>query len=174
METDNLEQKILYEKTKINELKASFHKHTKENYLIMDYDLYQLSPDEFENMCYDLLCEEGYENVHRRGKSNTRDGGVDIEADEFVRAIHTYEKRKWIFQCKREKNLDRKELRDIEILLKEFQADRYGLFYAGIINPSVWDRCRIFSKNSVWLFDQDWIKQKLKEYPKVADKYFPI
>ena len=62
----------------------------------------------------------------------------------------------------------------IEILLKEFQADRYGLFYAGIINPSVWDRCRIFSKNSVWLFDQDWIKQKLKEYPKVADKYFPI
>lgn len=38
METDNLEQKILYEKTKINELKASFHKHTKENYLIMDYD----------------------------------------------------------------------------------------------------------------------------------------
>ena len=63
---------------------------------------------------------------------------------------------------------------DVEILLKEFQADRYGLFYAGVINPGVWDRRRAFSKDRVWWFDQDWIKQKLKEYRNVAEKYFPI
>lgn len=174
METDNLEQKILEEKTKLNDLQVAFHKNTKENFLIMDYDLYKLSPEEFENMCYDLLCEEGYENIHRRGNVNTSDGGVDIEADELVRGIRTLEKRKWIFQCKRTKKLDKKELYDVEILLKEFQADRYGLFYAGVISPGVWDRRRAFSKDSVWLFDQDWIKQKLKEYRNVAEKYFPI
>ena len=140
----------------------------------MDYDLYKLSPEEFENMCYDLLCAEGYENIHRRGNVNASDDGVDIEADELVRGIRTFEKRKWIFQCKRTKKLDKKELCDVEILLKEFQADKYGLFYAGVIKPSVWDRRRAFSKDSVWLFDQDWIKQKLKEYRNVSEKYFPI
>lgn len=55
-------------------------------------------------MCYDLLCEEGYENIHRRGNVNTSDGGVDIEADELVRGIRTLEKENGYFNVKGQKN----------------------------------------------------------------------
>lgn len=174
METGNIERKVLNEKEKLRNLQILFYKNTKECIGIVDYDLFKLSPEEFENLCYDLLYEEGYDKIYKRGGVNTADGGVDIEATELVRGINTLEEKKWIFQCKRTKKIDRRDLNEIEFLLKEFEADRFGLFYVGNLNPKVLDRCKVFSKGCVWTFDQNWIKQKLREYKNIADKYFPI
>ena len=173
-EADAIEDKILYEKKKIEDMEKKYLKHTNVQLHTIDYNLYQLSPEEFENLCYDILYAEGYNKIQRRGKLNSRDNGVDIEAIEVIRGINAQEEKKWIFQCKRTKRLNKQELQDVPLLLKEFQADRYGLFYAGIFNPSVIDRCKYFDKNSVWLFDENWIKQKLKENINITDKYFPL
>ncbi|GEM_PF-2286088 len=173
-EADRLKEKILYEKQQLQDMQKKYLNHTDDKFFAPNYDLYQLSPEEFENMCCDLLHAEGYKNVYKRGKLNTADGGIDMEAVEVVRGINTREEKKWIFQCKRAIKIDRKELNEIPFLLKEFKADRYGLFYAGILNPSVIDRCKTFDPGVVWVFDENFIKQKLKEYRSVADKYFPL
>lgn len=173
-EAEKLKEKILYEKQQLQDMQKKYRDHADDKFFVFDYDLNQLSPEEFENMCCDLLLAEGYRNVYKRGKLNTADGGIDIEAVEVVGGINTREEKKWVFQCKRVIKIDKKELYEIPFLLTEFNADRYGLFYAGILNPSVIDRCKTFDPGVVWVFDENFIKQKLKEYGNVADKYFPL
>lgn len=60
-----------------------------------------LSPDDFQNLCYDLIRNNNFINAVTRGKGG--DGGRDLEA-EFVLMIAKEEKReKCWFQCKRQK-----------------------------------------------------------------------
>ncbi len=83
----------------------------------------------------------GLKNVHLRGKTNTPNEGVDITADEEYQAMLGHEKRIWIFQCKHTKyQIDRKDILEVPILLKKFQADRYGLFYSEVLSPATLDR----------------------------------
>ncbi|MCI8609801.1 MAG: restriction endonuclease [Firmicutes bacterium] len=171
-EMNGIKEKLLEEQKALQRMERAYLRYTKEGRLPSEYDLYQLSPEEFEGMCCDLLYAEGYEAVKKRGTAYAADGGVDIEATEWVRGIHTQEEKKWIFQCKRTKRLDVRDLMGIEYAMREFEADRYGLFYAGILTPKLWDKCKAFEKNRVWIFDQNWIKQKLKEHEDVAKKYF--
>ena len=60
-----------------------------------------LSPNEFQDLCYDIIKNNGFVNPVSRGKGG--DGGRDIEA-EFMYSVGIEEKReKCWFQAKRQK-----------------------------------------------------------------------
>lgn len=171
----DIKEKIIFEKKCLQKMQKKYVDNVINEISELEYDFSKLSPGEFEEMCCDLLCAEGYKNVQRRGRLNAPDGGVDIEAVEVVKGIVGDEEKKWIFQCKRtSQNIDRKELAEIPFLLDEFGADRYGLFTTGTLTPSALNRCKNFEKNSFNIFDENVIKQKLREYSDVANKYFPL
>lgn len=175
-EVNQVKDKIVQEKKYIQSMQRNFLEHTNDKTLKMDYDLNNLTPDEFEDMCCELLYADDFKYVYKRGKLNATDGEVDIEAVEVTKGkISGEEEKKWIFQCKKtKKSINRKDFNEIPFLLDTFKADRYGLFYSGILQPSALDRCRSFDKNTIWIFDENVIKQKLKEHKNIAHKYFPL
>jgi len=79
-----------------------------------------------------------------------------------------------IFNKKNEKSISRKELIEVPLLLKEFETERYDLFSTGICTPDALKRCKIFDEKSIYIFDEDTIKQKLREHKEVANKYFSL
>lgn len=69
------------------------------------FSLNNLSDTEFEEFCFDLLNELGFQNVDwRKGTGKTTspsDSGRDIEAEKFIKDIDgEITKEKWFFQCK--------------------------------------------------------------------------
>lgn len=68
-------------------------------------DLNELSPTDFEELCYDLLLKLGFKNINwRKGTGKTSspsDGGRDIEASLIITDIDNkvYEE-KWYIECK--------------------------------------------------------------------------
>lgn len=141
-----------------------------------DCDFSKLDDEQFEYMCRDLLVAMGFKNVHLRGKTHTPDGGVDITADEEFQTMLGHEKRSWIFQCKHTKHqIDRKDISEVPILLKEFQADRYGLFYSGVLSPATLDRINSISgerKNPITYWDSNDLEIYLKRYSQIYSRYF--
>lgn len=171
----DIKNKIISERLYLQDMQKKYFEYTSNEITELEYDLFELSPGKFEEMCYDLLCADGYHNIQRRGSLNAADGGIDIEAVEIVKGIVQEEKRKWIFQCKSgKKNLSRKDLNEIPFLLKEFKADRYGLFLTGSLTPNALNRCETFGESTPYILDKDVIKQKLREHNNIANKYFPL
>lgn len=84
----------------------------------------------------------------------------------------------WIFQCKHVKSqIDRKDLTEIPMLLQEFSADYYGLFYSGTFSPKTLDRIKVINKNEgdcIKVWDSFQITQLVNKYDKVKRKYFGI
>lgn len=102
-----------------------------------------MKPEEFEQLCKEILSELGFKNIFSRGNTNAPDGGVDIECDEEVEQIFGKKKRHWIFQCKHMKTqICRKDVAEIPCLLSEFNADGYGLFYTGTFTTQTLDRLK--------------------------------
>ncbi len=68
------------------------------NYTTDDIKFEQLSPTEFERLCYELLIKYGYTELSWR--QGGADNGRDIEGYlNFTNQIHT-KKTKWFFECK--------------------------------------------------------------------------
>lgn len=102
-----------------------------------------IKPEEFEELCKEILSELGFKNIFSRGNTNTPDGGVDIECDEEVEQIFGKKMRHWIFQCKHTKaQISRKDIAEVPCLLKEFKAEGYGLFYTGTFTTQTLDRLK--------------------------------
>lgn len=68
-------------------------------YKIEDINFDEISPREFENLCYDLIVQYNFSNlIWREGGA---DSGRDIEAFfTFTNSISDF-KTKWFFECKR-------------------------------------------------------------------------
>ena len=140
---------------------------------LLYYDFEKIGFSEFEKMCYDLLIELGFSDLKIRGKSTTPDGGVDIEAYEEYGTLIGKEKRYWLIQCKHTKSqINRKDISELDDLLSEFRADKFGIFYSGIFTPATLDRIK--TKSFVYTWDLNQISFLLNKYPKVSKKYFGI
>ncbi len=140
---------------------------------LLYYNLSEINYSDFEKLCYDLLLELGFKNIKTRGNSNAPDGGVDIEAFEEYETLLGIEKRYWVIQCKHTKSqVNRKDISEFDDLLKEFKADKFGLFYSGLFSPATLERIK--SKSFVYAWDINEICYLLMKYPKVSKKYFGI
>lgn len=105
------------------------------------YDFSHLTATQFEKLCYDLLIEMNFVDVHPIGKTNAADGGRDMLAYEIIKGVFGDEKRLWVFQCKHsKKSLDRKDVAEIGDLLEENNAQRYGLFCSNDLSSSAINR----------------------------------
>ncbi|MFW6678814.1 restriction endonuclease [Lacrimispora sp. AGF001] len=138
------------------------------------FDLTKITYSQFEQMCCDILVCIGFKNVKLRGNTNAPDGGVDIEALEEFETIFRREERRWLFQCKHTKSqINRKDISEIDDLLKEFEADMFGIFYTGLFSPDTLDRIYRKSKK-VETWDKNQIKALLNKHPQISKKYFGI
>ncbi len=63
--------------------------------------LNELSPDDFQNLCYDIIKRNNFINPITRGKGG--DGGRDLEAEFIVKIAKEEKREKCWFQCKRQK-----------------------------------------------------------------------
>lgn len=134
----------------------------------------KLDDSAFEKMCRDLLIEMGFFNVVQRGKTRVSDGGIDLEADMVVKTPFEEQKQHWVFQCKHTKaQMNRKDISEIPDLLREFNANGYGLFYSGMLSPQTIDRIK--SKNvPIKYWAKGELEILLRKYRKTAFRYFGI
>ncbi|MDD4590638.1 MAG: restriction endonuclease [Parabacteroides sp.] len=139
------------------------------------YDFSFLSAEEFEMLCFDLLNSIGYLDVKCVGKTNAPDGGIDILADEEYRRLQKTERSKWIFQCKHsKKSLDRKEISEIDDLMKEHNAEGYGLFCSNSLTPAAVYRLENKKEQlggNVLYYGKAEISVLIESHPKLAIKY---
>lgn len=167
-----------FEKNKIRSLERDFMMVSPEHLWNRTFDFTKLSDENFETMCRDLLVEMNFQNIQVRGKTRAPDGGIDITADEEYKTLIGTEQRKWIFQCKHMKGqIDRKDLSEVQDLLREFHADCYGLFYSGYFTPSTLDRIANICRNDrgkIQAWDFNGLEILLAKYPKVSMKYFGL
>jgi hypothetical protein len=134
-----------------------------------------LTPYEFENLCYDYLTAENFENVHPIGNTNSPDGGKDIIANQIVKTNFGTEKRAYLIQCKHtKKTLQRYNIEEIISLLRENNAEKYLLICSRDISPQTIDRLEKQNNkmiNSVEYFGRVEFSMQLSKHPKLITKY---
>jgi hypothetical protein len=142
---------------------------------IIPIDFTKIDETVFEKLCFELLISKGFNNVHPVGKTNAPDGGRDIFAEEQVQSLFGLEKRLWIFQCKHSKqSINRKDVSEINELLEENQADKYGLFCSNYLTSDAIDRIR--DKNNKYgdiirYWGKNELEIELAKYPNLIYKY---
>ncbi len=134
----------------------------------------KLNDSAFEKICRDFTDWNGFFNVVQRGKTRVSDGGIDLEADMVVKTPFEEQKQHWIFQCKHKKaQINRKDISEIPDLLREFNANGYGLFYSGMLSPQTIGRIK--SKNvPIKYWAKGELEILLRKYRKTAFRYFRI
>ena len=139
------------------------------------YDFSHLTATQFEKLCYDLLIEMKFVDVHPIGKTNATDGGRDIIANEIVKGAFGDEKRLWIFQCKHsKKSLDRKDVAEIGDLLEENNAQRYGLFCSNDLSSSAINRIQAknrYLNGCIHYWGKIEMQSLLNQYPNIVSRY---
>ena len=177
-ESSNCEKQLTFEKNKLKKLQQEFISVAPEYFWNRSFDFMTLNDHQFESLCRDLLQSMNYEHIQVHGKTRTPDGGVDITAEEEYQTESGTKKRIWLFQCKHtKKQIDRKDLNEVRYLLKEFNADCYGLFYSGFFTPSTLKRMQtIRDQDHIVLqgWDHNNIELELSKLPNLAAKYFGV
>lgn len=135
-----------------------------------------ISPDDFQQLCYDIIRKTGFVNPQVRGKG--ADGGRDIEAefDYVVGSKEGIRDRCW-FQCKRQKQ----GVSYAQISTEVQKSEDHGISKFFILSNSdttpgckddirIWNekhRCRIIDWTGTKFLDL------LFQYPDVCKYYFP-
>lgn len=172
---DDQENYFLKEKNLLADLYQKIEGHLPQNIKIMEYDYNKLSSSEFENMCQDLLDEMGFINIKHRGNTKSADGGVDIEADFQIVNPFGIELQHWIFQCKHtKKQPDRKDIAEIPLLLEEFSAEGYGLFYSGSFSQQTIERIKKLKNCRTQYWGGRDLNIELRKKNRTALKYFGL
>lgn len=166
------------EKNRIKKLEQDFISVAPVDFWNRSFDFSSLNDQQFETFCRDLLSAMNFKNIHVRGKSHAADGGVDITAEEEYQTLIGSEKRIWIFQCKHTKQqVSRKDISEVRDLLREFNANCYGLFYSGFFTPATLDRIKQISETDHIIikgWDHNDLELELAKYPSLSAKYFGI
>jgi len=163
------EKKNLAEKMKNLELIDPEEYIEKEN-----LDFSEITASQFEELCKVILSVLGFKNIISRGHTNSPDGGVDIECDEDIKQIFGVKVRHWIFQCKNAKKMDRKDIGEIPLLLKESNAEGYGLFYTGKFTVQTLDRLKGMDndrKNEIKYWDGFMLSEIIRENPRIKKAF---
>lgn len=166
------EKFFLKEQSRILDLYNKIDSHLPSDIKVSDYNYEKLTSAEFENMCQELLGEMGFVNVRQRGKTNASDGGIDIEADAQIKSPFGDELQHWIFQCKHtKKQLSRKDISEIPLLIEEFNAEGYGIFYSGHFSPQTIERIKNLKCRTQYLGRRD-LNIELRKNTRIILKYF--
>ncbi|HBZ7514711.1 Uncharacterised protein [Klebsiella pneumoniae] len=111
----------------------------------INYQWASLTDEQFEQLCYDLICVHpkfNSETIRKYGKSRSRDGGRDIEVYDIPRSIGD-KPRKWIFQCKlitSSKSLSSTKLIDVGDMLDHYGAEGFGVMTSAPIDATLYDK----------------------------------
>ena len=167
---------LLIERTQnaIDLLRSSIGRPTK-----LRCDWATLDDEDFERLCCDVLAESGQlepNSVRKMGKSRSRDGGRDIEAQSRVQVGGL--SKMWLYQCKAilpgaALPGSRVQVADV---VDQYGADGFGVMTTGLVDATLWDKLKAISKNrgidyDVW--DQIRLERFLAEHREIKDRYFP-
>lgn len=142
-------------------------------------DWLQLNDETFEELCYDIIYYDSRFNnttIRKMGKSRTRDGGRDIVV--FTQGRIGYEPEKFIFQCKLLKpgsSLTATKVLDISDIIEQYEADGYGIFTSGIIDPTLFDKIDAIAKRKqikTELSSKYELERTLAQLPDLKKRYF--
>ena len=135
----------------------------------------EMTPLEFENLCYDLLYELGFQNLNRRG--GTADRGRDIEAIWEIRDpsgdIHLQE---WLVECKFfKKGIPVRELHEKIQWADVEKPDVLLLITNSHLTAQAKDWLREIRDQKVYsirIWEHEKIEKLLLKHPSILEKYF--
>ncbi len=144
------------------------------NYKIEDINFDEISPREFENLCYDLVVQYNFKNlVWREGGA---DSGRDIEAVyTFSNSVNDF-KTKWFFECKRyAKGVPPDELTS-KIAWADAERPKYLVFFISsyLSNPSRDWLAKIQEQRDyqILVIEGEDLKNRIVKYPDIVERYF--
>lgn len=175
IEKGNSIEALIEEKNDLEEYLRDIKRFAPKNLFENKVDFSNITAEEFEKLCSNVLENEGYTNIEIRGNLNAQDGGVDIEADKVEKSGRI---KHAIFQCKHtKKQIPRQDLDEVRYLKEEFNADIYGIFYTGMFSPGTLDRIKIIEKTDkikIIKYDKNKLETILYYNPKMKYRFFNI
>lgn len=143
--------------------------------------LKNLNPEVFEDLCVDLLQEEGYELIRKSGRGSDR--GMDILIKSTVNfGFDNSEIMVWLVQCKHksnDKSIKPSDIGDIVSDVAKFNANGYLLITNSLPSTSTEDNFNALNSNkdipfrtSYW--DNRILKTKLLQNRSIIQKYLLI
>lgn len=146
---------------------------TNSNIELLDFS--HLTPNQFENLCYEFLVADGYQNIHPIGNTTAADGGKDLIANEIINSKIGTEKRAYVIQCKHSKtSLPREAINEIDTLLRENNAEKYLLICSNDLSPQVIQRLETQNEkrtNKVSYWSKVEFSTQLNKYPEIIVKF---
>lgn len=142
----------------------------------MNIDWNRISPDRFEQLCTDIISNEGFYNIRRMGGSGDR--GRDILAQKQTQLFFgSKETQNWIVQCKRlvKTNLSIDELSSELNKVRMHQIDYYLIILSNTLKPNLVDWIDGIRKDyhfKIIINDIDWLESQLKREPSLYKYYF--
>ncbi|MCW3075114.1 MAG: hypothetical protein JWP69_2183 [Flaviaesturariibacter sp.] len=142
-------------------------------------DWTQLNDETFEELCYDIIYYDprfDHKTIRKMGKSRSRDGGRDLEV--YTQARLGYKPEKYIFQCKLLKpdtSLTPSKVQGISDIVEQYEANGYGIFTSGVIDPTLFDRIDAIAKRkniNTELASKYELERTLALLPKLKERYF--
>jgi len=146
-------------------------------YTTDDIDFKNISPREFENLCYDLLIRYDYQNlIWREGGA---DNGRDIEASFFFNTMLRNTETKWFFECKlyNSAGVPPKELTSKIAWADAEQPDYLVFFVSSYLTNAArtWIEKIILQKlYNIVIIEGEELKNRLINYSKLVERYFSL
>lgn len=142
----------------------------------MNIDWNKISPDRFEQLCTEIIRNEGFYNIRRMGGSGDR--GRDITAQKQSQLFFgSNETQNWIIQCKRlvKSNLTIDDLSSELNKVRMHKVDYYLLILTNTLKSNLVDWIDGVRKDynfKIIINDIDWLENQLKREPSLYKYYF--
>lgn len=137
-----------------------------------------ITPTEFEELCYLLLEHNGFTNLKWYGKSGG-DRGRDIMAQRVTELIgNTTELQTWLCQSKRytEKKISKSGLAESLNSAREHQIDYFLLAISATLTADMKDWLNSIKRDysfKIILWEDIDLRREVKKYPKIIAEKFP-
>ena len=142
-----------------------------------DIDFKNISPQEFENLCYDLLIRYDYHDlIWREGGA---DNGRDIEANLFFNTMLSNIKTRWFFECKlyNSAGVPPKELMSKIAWADAEQPDYLAFFISSYLTNGArtWlEKIEQQKQYIIIIVEGEELKNRLIKYPELVERYFSL
>ncbi|UVD80067.1 restriction endonuclease [Myroides albus] len=142
----------------------------------MNIDWNKISPERFEQLCTEIIRNEGFYNIRRMGGSGDR--GRDIIAQKQTQLFFgSNEIQNWIIQCKRlvKSNLTIDDLSSELNKVRMHKVDYYLLILSNTLKSNLVDWIDGVRKDysfKILINDIDWLENQLRREPSLYKYYF--
>ena len=138
-----------------------------------------IDPDEFENLCIDLLKKsKRFENVRKIG-GGTGELCRDISAVEKYVTLTGIERRKWIVQCKHysSRKVNKNDMPNIMNVLSAHDSDGIFIITSNEISPGIKQTLQSFNGDKKHPYKATWWEKSdlvnhLEKHKDIIKKYF--